>query len=115
MIDEKNNYRSGASPYKEKQFRHRFRMSPKALNELLVLFESKNWFSRPVFDNEHQQDGRKRRLAPLILLVMGSLAILGCTTSFELLPGFTHISSQTHRVFFDEFCEICGGERADHA
>jgi hypothetical protein len=41
--------------------------------------------------------------APLELLMMGSLAILGDTVNFENLPDMTNISTQTHRNFFESF------------
>ena len=91
--------------YKGKQFRHKFRMTWWALNKFLDTCKRERWFAEREFDEE-ETDGRRKRKVPVELLIMGSLAFLGGSISFENLPEVTNISSQTHRAFFDEFTDI---------
>lgn len=89
--------------YKARQFRHRFRMTRPALLEFIRIAKRENWFPER---SKSRFDAVGRKSVPLELLIMGSLSYLGGTVSFDTLPDVTHISSQTHRAFFDEFCEV---------
>lgn len=99
-VDKAGVYRSPqASPHKARQFRHRFRMSRKALDDLIALCREHKWFEAHDLPSRNHM----KRRAPLELLIMGSLAVLGGTVSFEMLQDVTHIAGSTHRAFFEEF------------
>jgi hypothetical protein len=91
--------------HKDRQFRHRFRMSKTEFENFYDLVIANNWF--PEYSIAAiQSDGRRASRSPLKLMIMGALAVLGGTISFDMLPDCTNVSSQTHRSFFDRFCAV---------
>jgi hypothetical protein len=100
-IDEPNRYRNQApDTYKGTIYRKHFRMSFKAFKEFVNVIDAGRWFPNRYIDNP------RARGAPLPLLVMGCLSVLGGGIGFDMLPLMTHISSQTHRTFFNEFVAV---------
>jgi hypothetical protein len=86
--------------YQLKRFRHRFRISKPSLIKLVD-------YCHQWMPDIGKPDCIGREGAPIELLIMGSLAILGRVASFEVLEDVTFISSSTHRRFFEKFCETC--------
>jgi hypothetical protein len=62
---------------------------------------SENWFP-----GQEKPDASGRMGAPLELMIMGALAILGGVLRFQALTLLTHVSHQTHRSFFKVFCKV---------
>lgn len=100
-IDEAGLYTSGTA-YQLKRFRHRFRLSKPALVKLVALV--REWLP---FVGE--PDCTRRSGAPIELLVMGSLAILGRVVTFEILEDVTFIfispKSLVKNKIYTEFLE----------
>ena len=88
--------------YQLKRFRHRFRLSKPALVKLVALV--REWLP---FVGE--PDCTRRSGAPIELLVMGSLAILGRVVTFEILEDVTFIfispKSLVKNKIYTEFLE----------
>ena len=82
------------SGHRAKQFRNLFRVPWVVFTHLLNMLH-------PFFPETTDCCGRPS--APLGLLLMGSLCILGETLSFQALKHTTNLGQQTHRNFFKKF------------
>lgn len=81
-------------------FKCRFRLSRKEFFVLLGRITQEHWL--PV----RGLDAFGRTPAPVSLLLMGALAVLGGGITTLYLPDVTNISAPVHRKFFKEFCAM---------
>jgi DDE superfamily endonuclease len=101
-LDEQRRYRSG-SISSMRHFKRMFRMSHAALDDLYAFARAEEWFEDCYPDGRCDAAGRPG--VPLILLMMGSLAVMGGLPYAALLP-LTYISEESHRLFFKRFCKV---------
>jgi hypothetical protein len=81
-----------------KLFRRRFRIPFPVFEKLLKILEDSKKFEKAEFDCCGQPS------APLELLLLGSLRVLGRGICFDGLCEGSFISEEVHRVFFHKFC-----------
>jgi hypothetical protein len=85
-----------------KYFRRRFRL-PYALFEIIInMCYERNWF--PVHTRGEDGAMPKKNAAPLELKVLGVLRLLGRGGPFDDLFDGSGIHENTHRTFFEQFC-----------
>lgn len=101
-LDSWNLYRNGGVG-DMRHFKSMFRMSHAALTELHDSAQNESWFEDE-FPND-RRDAANRLGAPVILLMMCALAVLG-GTPFVSLVHMANISEGTQRRFFEHFCKV---------
>jgi len=82
-----------------RRFAHRARMSYEQFHTLMALTEKEQWFP----EYSECMDGRSRQRAPLSLMIIGVLSILGGAMTFESLEDVTNVSSRSHQVLLELF------------
>lgn len=90
-----------------KLFRLRFRLPFPVFQSILALCMSHEEF------NKTSADVCGRPSAPLELLILGALRILGRGITFDGLTEGTNISQETHRLFFHKFCKFMSEKQFD--
>lgn len=84
----------------ERIFRKRFRITRGSFERICKIITSDSQF----FSRFGKPDAIGRIGAPIELLLLGTLRILGRDWTFDDVSESTNISEEVHRVFFHEFC-----------
>jgi hypothetical protein len=89
------------------QFRRKFRVPFRLFEELVSLTIEKGWY------DPCRTDAAGHPCSDINLLILGALYKLGHNVGDKEIADITHISAETHRVFFQSWCKNMASVKVD--